>query len=266
MTTTRFSGHVAIVTGGAGGIGAASCRRLAADGATVVVADIDGDRAQAVADDLGATASAAVFDAADERSVQRLVDDTVARHGRLDVLFNNAALLGPEAMADGPVADLDLAVFDRLMAINLRGYVAGCKHALRHMCAAGRGAIVNTTSVQGLAGDLTLSTYAISKAAIIGLTRSVATQYGAHGVRCNAIAPGVIVTPAIAALPPDFADAVRPHVLVDRLGTPQDIANLVSFLASDEAGFITGQVYACDGGLRAHLPNSTGGAPAPSAE
>jgi len=217
----------------------------------------------AVAEELGAGASAAQFDAADEASVQQLVDDTVARHGRIDVLFNNAALLGPEAMADGPVADLDLDVFDRLMAINLRGYVAGCKHALRHMCAAGRGAIVNTTSVQGLGGDITLSTYAISKAAIISLTRSVATQYGAHGVRCNAVAPGLILTPALAALPPDFADAVRPHVLVDRLGTPEDVASLVSFLASEEAGYITGQVYACDGGLRAHLPNSIGGAPVP---
>jgi NAD(P)-dependent dehydrogenase (short-subunit alcohol dehydrogenase family) len=261
---SRFSGEVAIVTGGASGIGAATCRRLAADGAVVVVADLDGDGAEAVAQEIGGAASAVAFDAGDPSTVERLVETTVDRHGRLDILHNNAALLGAAAMADGPVADLDLDLWDRVMAINVRGYVAGCKYALAHMCAAGKGAIVNTTSVQGLAGDVTLTGYAASKAAIISLTRAVATQYGAHGVRCNAVAPGLIVTPAVAALPPEFLDSVRPHVLLDRMGAPEDIANLVSFLASDEAGFITGEVYACDGGLRAHLPNAIGGAPAPA--
>jgi NAD(P)-dependent dehydrogenase (short-subunit alcohol dehydrogenase family) len=251
---TRFEAKVAIVAGGASGIGLASARRLAAEGATVVIADLDLDKAEEVAVGIN-RASAAWYDAEDPVSVRAMVDAAVDRTGRLDVLHNNAALLRPEVMeADTAAGDVDLAVWDRVMAVNLRGYLAATQAAIPHMIAAGGGAIVNTASGTALAGDITRTAYGTSKGAIITLTQYVATQYGASGIRCNAIAVGLVRTPSLAANAPWLEDVIKRHTLIPRIAEPEDIAAAVAYLASDDAAYVTGQTLAVDGGLQAHQP------------
>jgi NAD(P)-dependent dehydrogenase (short-subunit alcohol dehydrogenase family) len=251
----RFANQVAIVTGGASGIGEATCRRLVAEGATVVIADLNAERAEALAAELGAQASAKGFDAADVHSVEDLVLGTVARFGRLDVLHNNAALSSPALHArDRNAIDIEFEVWDQVMAVNLRGYLAGCKFALPTMIAQGGGAIVNTASTGGFAGDITRMAYSVSKAAIIGLTRQIATHHGAQGVRCNAVAPGLVLTPGTRGAAASVIEVMQRHLLVPEVGEPDDIAALVCFLASAEARYINGQTYIADGGMLAHNP------------
>ncbi len=251
----RFEGKVAIVTGGASGIGEATCRRLAAEGATVVIADIDGDRAASLATEIGRTASAAQFDAVDVRSIERLVKGTVERFGRLDVLHNNAALTSPALHAkDNNAIDIDFDTWDLVFAANLRGYLAGCKYALPTMIAQRSGAIVNTASTGAFSGDITRMAYTVSKAAIIGLTRQIATHHGRQGVRCNAVAPGLVLSAGARATVPDVIRVMQRHLLTPEIGEPDDLAALVCFLASDEARYINGQTYIADGGMLAHNP------------
>lgn len=251
----RFDGQVAIVTGGASGIGEATCRRLVAEGARVVIADVQADRAQALAAELGSPAEAVVFDAADVTSIQRLVQGTVDRHGRLDVLHNNAALSAPAVhQADNNAIDIEFEVWDQVMAVNLRGYLAGCKYALPFMIAQGGGAIVNTASTGAYSGDITRMAYSVSKAAILGLTRQIATHHGKQGIRCNAVAPGLVLTPGTRGAAASVIDVMARHLLVPEFGQPEDIAALVCFLASAEARYINGQSYISDGGMLAHNP------------
>jgi NAD(P)-dependent dehydrogenase (short-subunit alcohol dehydrogenase family) len=251
--TTRFDGEVAIVTGGAGGIGSATCRKLAAEGARVVVADIEAAAAEALADELGATAIA--FDLGDPDDVERLVAETVRLLGRLDVLVNNAALRTAQVMReDTTVETMSAEGFRRAMDVNALGCALACKHAIPHLRAAGGGSIVNLTSEQALAGANIGSDYAAAKAAIIATTRMVATQNGRDGIRCNAVAPGLIVTSDRIRENTALMEAVVPHVLLGRLGEPEDVADLIAFLASGEARYITGQVLAVDGGYLAHMP------------
>jgi NAD(P)-dependent dehydrogenase (short-subunit alcohol dehydrogenase family) len=255
----RFKGQVAIVTGGASGIGEATCRRLAAEGATVVVADVNGERADAVAGELRerhpGRAEAVCFDAADVSSIERLVLGTVRRHGRLDVLHNNAALTAPQAHErDLNAIDIDIETWDRVMAVNLRAYLAGCKFALPTMIAQGRGAIVNTASTGGFSGDITRMAYSVSKAAVIGLTRQIATHHGKQGVRCNAVAPGLVLSAGARAAVPDVIAVMQRHLLVPEIGVPDDLAALICFLASNEARYINGQTCIADGGMLAHNP------------
>jgi NAD(P)-dependent dehydrogenase (short-subunit alcohol dehydrogenase family) len=254
-TGSRFGGAVAIVTGGAGGIGSATCRRLAADGARVVVADLDGDRAQAIADELGGEASAHAFDLGSPEEVQRLVDGTVERLGRLDVVVNNAALRTQQVMRDDTTVEtMTVEGFRQSMDVNALGCALMCKHAIPHLRAAGGGSIVNLTSEQALVGANIGSDYAAAKAAIIATTRMVATQNGRDGIRCNAVAPGLIVTSDRIRENAALMEAVVPHVLLGRLGESEDVADLIAFLASDEARYMTGQVIRCDGGYLAHMP------------
>lgn len=251
----RFVGQVAIVTGGASGIGEATSRRLAAEGATVVVADMNGEPAARLAAELGNGSTSAVFDAADTESVRAMVEGAIARHGRLDVLHNNAALSSTEVhQRDTTAIDIDFATWDRVMAVNLRGYLAGCKYALPQMVRQGRGAIVNTASCGGLSGDISRIAYNVTKGAIITLTRQIATQHGHQGIRCNAVAPGLVMTPAVRAVAADVVEVMGRHILTPHFGEAEDIAGLVAYLASQEGRYINGQTYVIDGGMLAHNP------------
>lgn len=253
-----LEGKVAIITGAANGIGAATAARLAQEGAAVVVADIDADSAVARADEIeskGGTAIGVGVDIADESAVDRLVAATVSRFGGIDVLHNNASAMNLTP-ADVDVLGLDLGTWDGTLHTNLRGTLLCCRAALPHILERGGGSIVNTSSGQALLGDSGQTAYAAAKAAVIALSRSIATQYGRHGVRCNAICPGMILTDRLRKkLDGPATERLLRHQLLARAGEPEDIAALVYFLVSDEGSFITGQAISIDGGLQAHMPS-----------
>jgi NAD(P)-dependent dehydrogenase (short-subunit alcohol dehydrogenase family) len=252
----RLTGKVAIVTGGGGGIGAAVARRFVSEGARVVIADLFEDSARAAAEPLGENALAVQFDAADASSVKAMVDQTIAHFGRLDILHNNAALTDPERQQqDTTATDIPLDIWNATMTINVTGYLLGCKYAIPHMIAGGGGSIIMTASGSGVAGDLARIAYGSSKGAIITMTKYVATQYGRQNIRCNAIAPGVVLTPALEATVPGLKELIFRHVLTPQFGTPDDIAALAAFLASDESRYITGESIGINGGSMAHQPH-----------
>jgi NAD(P)-dependent dehydrogenase (short-subunit alcohol dehydrogenase family) len=250
----RMDGKVVVITGGAGGIGGATARLLTARGAKVAVADIAFDAAERLAGELDG-AIALPLDLEDEASIEAMVARTVSHYGRLDVLHNNAALLGPDiAQADGDIEHMDTALWDRTYAVNVRGTMIACRAALPHLRAA-RGNVVNTVSNLALQGHMIQAAYSSSKAAIIQMTRSLAASHGVHGVRANAVAPGMTMTPALReAFPAPLRQAVEAETLRDQLGAPEDIAEAVAFLASDAARNITGQVLVADGGCASHVP------------
>jgi NAD(P)-dependent dehydrogenase (short-subunit alcohol dehydrogenase family) len=256
--TPRLLGRVAVVTGAGGVIGRATCLRLAAEGAAVVAGDIHGDAVEATAALVRASGGAALavtVDVSDERSVAALMTATVDHFARLDVLHNNAALMSTE-LPDGDLVDLDVTVWDAKMAVNGRGVMLGCKHAVPAMRATGQGgSIVNMASVSGLVGVDQNAAYGSSKAAVIGLTRYVATMYGGEGIRCNAVAPGLVESGAMQAR---LSTRQRAEYAAERLlpwaAAPEDIAAVVAFLASDEARCITGQTIVVDSGTTAHRP------------
>jgi NAD(P)-dependent dehydrogenase (short-subunit alcohol dehydrogenase family) len=256
--TNRLEGKVAIVTGAASGIGAETATRLAREGAAVVVADINLPGAEQLVARIiqtGAAAAAARVDLGDEQSIMEMISFAVERFGGLDILDNNAADTRLSATRDGGVEHTDTQVWDTLMRINLRGTMIACKAAIPRMRARGGGSIINMSSGSGLTGALAPTAYGVSKAGIITLTQYVATQHGKEGIRCNAIAPGLIVTDAASSYASGpFGEMMLRHHLTPRLGTPADIASAVAFLASDEASFITGQVISVDGGLLSHAP------------
>jgi NAD(P)-dependent dehydrogenase (short-subunit alcohol dehydrogenase family) len=254
-----LNGRVALVTGGAGGIGSATSRALAARGASVVVADIDEDAARAVADAITAAGGIAVGMACDigsPDSVAALIERISAEVGGIDVLHNNAAATALARHDDRDVLATSVEVWDETMRVNLRGTMLLTQAVLPHMLECGRGSIVNMTSTSGLQGGLAQTAYGVSKAAIIALTQATATQYGSRGVRCNAIAPGLIVTSGNAGgHSGGFLGALMArHHLTPRLGVPDDIAETVCWLASDAAAFVTGTVIRVDGGFTAHSP------------
>ena len=250
----RLDGRVAIVTAGGAGIGAATVRRLAAEGAAVVVADISGTRAGAVAESVTASGGRAVpikMDAADSAAVERTIALALDRFGRLDIMVNNA---GVAELA--PLHEVSLESWNRVIAVTLTGTFLGMKHCIPLMRRQGRGVIVNTASISGTAGDYGLSSYNAAKAGVINLTKSAAIENAKYGIRVNCVCPGAINTRAPEILGRDLADEVRRRQAeahpVGRLGEPEEIANAIAFLASDEASFITGIAITADGGLTAH--------------
>jgi NAD(P)-dependent dehydrogenase (short-subunit alcohol dehydrogenase family) len=253
----KLAGKVAIVTGAASGIGAASARAFAREGAKVVVADVNLAGAEQHAASLEAEGSHAIavrVDLGDEVSVASLFEATIAKFGGLDVLHNNAADTRLSSTSDLSLERTDVAVWDGLWRVNLRGTMLATKHAIPLMRNRGGGSIVNTASGAAHTGMLGNTCYGILKAGVVAMTQYVATQHGHENIRCNAISPGLIVT---AATRDNYAasaagEVMLRHQLVKRFGTPEDIAELAVFLASDAAGFITGQCYMADGGFGAH--------------
>jgi NAD(P)-dependent dehydrogenase (short-subunit alcohol dehydrogenase family) len=252
----RLAGKVAIVTGGAGGIGSSTVERFVQEGARVVVADLDADRARTVADRFVDSAVAMFMDGADARSVEAVVEETVSRFGRLDILHNNHAWILGNKAGDETAVDTSFEVWDKAMSVNLRSYFAGCKYAVPHMIRGGGGSIINMASDSAIVANFNHIAYNTSKAGVMALTANVATQHGRQGIRCNAISPGLIVTPYVRAAAAELVALVARHNLVEHTGEPSDIAALAAFLASDDSRFITGQTICCDGGLLAHLPQN----------
>jgi NAD(P)-dependent dehydrogenase (short-subunit alcohol dehydrogenase family) len=272
---TTLAGRVSLVTGAGSGIGAASAAALAEAGAAVAVTDIDEAAAAAVAKAIAERGHHAVahrLDVASEAQWRRVVAAVADELGPITVLHSNAALTSHAYYAaDLGVVDLSVEVFDRVIAVNLRGGMLACKHVVPGMLAAGGGSIVLTSSVKGSTGSAHRTAYSMSKGGLDALMRAVATGYGKAGVRCNAIAPGIVLTDAVSAVPADQRAALEEAHLTPSLGTPADIANAVVFLASDDAAFITGQVLDVDGGLTAHTaalspPGTRPGPSSPSGE
>jgi NAD(P)-dependent dehydrogenase (short-subunit alcohol dehydrogenase family) len=248
--TGRIEGKVAIVTGGASGIGAGTARRFVAEGARVVVADLQEDAGKALVDELGEAARFVRTDVADEDDVAALVDYTAEEFGRLDVMFNNAGIIG----AIGSIAKCRMSDVDRTFSVILRGTFLGMKHAARVMIPRRSGVILSTSSPGGMHGGLGPHAYSAAKAGVIGLTRSAAAELRHHGIRVNAIAPGAVVSAMTADLvlndPTDLARVTEAlSAGGERPGMPEDIAAAALYLASDEAAFMTGSVHLIDGGV-----------------
>jgi NAD(P)-dependent dehydrogenase (short-subunit alcohol dehydrogenase family) len=238
----RFTGRRALVTGAGSGIGEAVARRLHAEGAEVVLTDVSAEPVEAIAAELGERASAVPLDVRDEDAVREVVRD-------VDVLANVAGIGSTTAAPDTP-----LEVWEAVLAVNARGTFLCCKHAIPGMVERGGGSIVNMASAAGLVGLRNRVAYSASKGAVIAMTRALAVDHVGDGVRVNAVCPGTVDSPWVRRLVEEVGEsleALRARQLMGRLGTTEEIAAAVAYLASDEASFVTGTAFVIDGGLTA---------------
>jgi len=248
---TELTGRVAIVTGASTGIGRATAFALAAEGASVVVADVDVERGEQVARDITDKGETAVFvrtDVSDDASVAALIAETVARFGGLDVAFNNAGIEGSPA----PTAECTPENWQRTIAVNLTGTWQCMRHEIPQMLQRGGGVIVNMSSVAGLVGFASIPAYTASKHGVAGLTKAAALEYADKHIRVNAVCPGVIDTEMVDRFTggqPDAKAELLATEPIARLGQPQEIADAVVWLCSDRSSFVTGQAIAIDGGF-----------------
>ena len=252
MGLQGLTDKVAVVVGGATGIGAATAARLGGEGCRVVIGDIAEDAARQTAERIAAAGGTAIhvaFDLADPDSVAGLIDTAATTYDGVDLLFNVGADMSA-IRTDTDVVDIEFAVWDRVMTVNLRGYVAAMKYAIPRMLDRGGGAIVNMSSAAAFQGEPARPAYATAKAGIGALTRHVASRWGKEGIRCNAVAPGFTATDAIRSVPqwPQLEAGALKRIRGTRVGDPDDIASLVAFLLSEEGEWINGQVVNIDGG------------------
>lgn len=250
--TYDFSGKTVLITGAATGIGRATARAFAKAGANVVIGDVDprADETVELITKDGGSAISQKTDVTNSDQVKALVERAVTEYGGLDIAFNNAGLLPPTA----PLVEQTEADWHKVIAVDVTGVFLAMKHQLAHMVKAGRGAIINTASVAGLRADPGMAPYVAAKHAVAGLTKAAALDYATQGIRVNAIAPGLVRTPMTERWldDPEIRDRVLADSPIGRAAEPEEIADLVLFLASDQAGMITGAVYPIDGARTTH--------------
>jgi 3-oxoacyl-[acyl-carrier protein] reductase len=243
----RFEGRVSVVTGASQGIGETIARDLAAEGAAVVLVDVQADKLEAVAASIagaGGRAEARAVDVGDAAAVEAAVAAVVAAHGRIDHLVNNAGIT-----RDGLLMRMKEADWDAVLRVNLKGAFNFSKSVLRTMIAARYGRIVNIASIAGLMGNAGQANYAASKAGLIALAKSLAREVGSRGITVNAVAPGFIATAMTDALPEEVRKSYLEAIPLRKFGLPKDVASAVEFLLSEEAAYITGQVVGVNGGM-----------------
>ncbi|GAC69491.1 3-oxoacyl-ACP reductase [Gordonia soli] len=246
--TQRLAGKVAVITGGASGIGLASARRMHAEGATIVIGDLDPEAGARVADELDGLF--VPVDVADGDQVDALFDTAAERYGSVDIAFNNAGISPPE---DDLIEVTGIDAWQRVQDVNLTSVYHSCKAALRHMTPAGRGSIINTASFVAVLGSATSQiSYTASKGGVLAMSRELGVQYARQGIRVNALCPGPVNTPLLEELfakDPERAARRLIHVPVGRFAEPEELAASVAFLASDDASFITASTFLVDGGI-----------------
>ncbi|GGP66879.1 3-oxoacyl-ACP reductase [Saccharothrix coeruleofusca] len=244
----RLDGRVAVITGGGSGIGLASARRLASEGARVVVADVDGDAGRAAADEVGGLF--VQVDVTDEEQVEALFQTAVDTYGSLDVAFNNAGISPPD---DDSILTTGMAAWQRVQQVNLTSVYLCCRFAIPHMLRQGRGSVINTASFVATMGAATSQiSYTASKGGVLAMSRELGVQFARQGVRVNALSPGPVNTPLLRELfakDPERAARRLVHVPLGRFAEPEEIAAAVAFLASDDSSFITASNFLVDGGI-----------------
>jgi len=244
----RLEGRVAVITGAGSGIGLATARRFAAEGAKVVAVDLNADAGKAAADEVGGDFVAC--DVADEGSVREMFEGVAARHGQVDIAFNNAGISPPD---DDSILETGLEAWERVLRVNTTSVYLCCKYAIPIMQAQGKGSIINTASFVALMGAATSQiAYTASKGGVLAMTRELGVQFAREGIRVNALCPGPVATPLLLELfakDPDRAARRLVHVPMGRFGNPEEIAAAVAFLASDDASFMTASTFVVDGGI-----------------
>jgi 3-oxoacyl-[acyl-carrier protein] reductase len=249
----RLKDRVALITGGAAGIGKATAERFSEEGARVVICDVNQEAGEATAQELGPNVAFYLVDVTDRQAVQAWVDDVAAKYGRIDVLVNNAGILRDNQLVkikDGElVKQMPEADFDLVIAVNLKG-VFNCTQAVApYMIQQGSGVILNASSVVGLDGNFGQTNYVATKAGVIGMTKVWARELGRYNIRVNVVAPGFIATEILKSMPEKIIERMKARIPLGRMGQPRDVANAYLFLASDEASFISGAVLRVDGAI-----------------
>jgi 3-oxoacyl-[acyl-carrier protein] reductase len=249
----RLKDKVALITGGAAGIGKATAQRFIEEGAKVVICDVNQEAGEAAIQELGPGAAFFQVDVTDRQAVQAWVDEVMAEYGRVDILVNNAGIVRDNQLVkvkDGQlVKEMPEAEFDLVIGVNLKG-VFNCTQAVApHMIRQGRGVILNASSVVGLDGNFGQTNYVATKAGVIGMTKVWARELGRYNIRVNAVAPGFIATEILKSMPEKIIERMKARVPLGRLGQPREIANTYLFLASDEASFVSGAVLRVDGAI-----------------